>query len=429
MEGLIPSFTSAMVSAGLFRLPISCRSVLLRTAYNRSPVSVKLYQSHGRIITTFVHPQSPQQLALTTFSQRHFHPSLARSTSAVANGRDDPIPVQESDSLPAEQYEAPKTGLLSVLPASWVPYAELIRLDKPTGTYYLFFPCLFSTLLAAPLADPIASPISVLGTSMLFFSGALIMRGAGCTINDLWDRNLDPHVSRTRLRPIARGAVTPFNALAFTGAQLFAGLGVLLRFPYECLFYGIPSLLLVATYPLAKRVTYYPQFVLGLTFSWGAIMGFPALGVDLLQNSAALTAATFLYTSNIAWTVLYDMIYAHMDIKDDSKAGIKSIALKHDKQTKQILSGLAVTQIGLLAAAGMAAGAGPVFFVGSCGGAAVTLAIMIKKVNLKSVKDCWWWFVNGCWLTGGVISAGLGAEYLVQYAKRGGEGAEKKEHA
>jgi 4-hydroxybenzoate polyprenyltransferase len=180
----------------------------------------------------------------------------------------------------------------------------------------------------------------------------------------------------------------------------------------------------VATYPLAKRVTYYPQFVLGLTFSWGAIMGFPALGIDLLQNSAALTAAVFIYTSNIAWTVLYDMIYAHMDIKDDSKAGIKSIALKHDTQTKQILSGLAVTQIGLLAAAGVAAGAGPVFFIGSCGGAAVTLAVMIRKVNLKSVKDCWWWFVNGCWLTGGVISAGFGTEYLVQYSKRAGEDVE-----
>lgn len=318
------------------------------------------------------------------------------------------------ETLPAE-YTPPTTGFLSLLPSSWVPYAELTRLDKPTGTYYLFFPCLFSTLLAAPLAIPMASPLSVLGTSLLFFSGALIMRGAGCTINDLWDRNLDPHVTRTRLRPIARGAVSPFNAIAFTGVQLFAGLGILLQFPYQCLFYGIPSLLFVAAYPLAKRVTHYPQFILGLTFSWGAIMGFPALGVDLLHNDAALAAAGLLYASNVAWTVLYDMIYAHMDIKDDAKAGIKSIALRHDKQTKQILSGLAITQIGLLAAAGAMVGAGPVFFVGSCGGAAVTLAIMIKRVNLKSVKNCWWWFVNGCWMTGGVIGAGLGGEYLVQY--------------
>ncbi|GAW15065.1 hypothetical protein ANO14919_044740 [Xylariales sp. No.14919] len=243
------------------------------------------------------------------------------------------------------------------------------------------------------------------------------MRGAGCSINDLWDRNLDPHVARTRLRPIARGALTPFRAFAWTGAQLLAGLAVLLQFPHICLYYAIPSLAFVATYPLAKRVTYYPQFVLGLTFSWGAMMGFPALGVDLLAADAGAlrAAAALLYASNVAWTVLYDMIYAHMDIRDDAKAGIKSIALKHDAETKQVLTGLAVVQIGLLASAGIATGAGPAFFIGSCGGAALTLGYMIKKVNLKSVKDCWWWFVNGCWITGGAISLGLGADYLIQY--------------
>ncbi|KAM0249205.1 hypothetical protein ACHAQJ_009149 [Trichoderma viride] len=170
------------------------------------------------------------------------------------------------------------------------------------------------------------------------------MRGAGCTINDLWDRNLDPHVRRTRLRPIARGAITPFQGVVFTGFQLLAGLGVLVQFPLPCLAYAIPSLILVLTYPLAKRVTYYPQFVLGLAFSWGAVMGFPALGIDLISNSAALTSAACLYASNIAWVVLYDMIYAHMDIKDDANAGIKSIALKHEHQTKQVLTGLAVAQ-------------------------------------------------------------------------------------
>jgi 4-hydroxybenzoate polyprenyltransferase len=319
--------------------------------------------------------------------------------------------------IAAPSYSEPKSGILSLLPKSWVPYAELVRIDKPTGTYYLFFPCLFSTLMAAPMAVPIATPGSVVGTAFLFFTGALIMRGAGCTINDLWDRNLDPHVARTRLRPIARRAITPFNALVFTGAQLMAGLGILLQFPTQAIILGIPSLLLVAIYPLAKRVTFYPQFVLGLAFSWGAFMGFPALGLDLLSNNLAFAAAACLYASNIAWTVLYDMIYAHMDIKDDAKAGIKSIALKHDAETKQVLIGLAITQVCLLAAAGTAAGAGPLFFVGSCGGALVTLGIMIRRVNLKSVKDCWWWFVNGCWLTGGVIGLGLAGDYLVRYSQ------------
>ncbi|KAF4507016.1 hypothetical protein G6O67_005693 [Ophiocordyceps sinensis] len=296
-------------------------------------------------------------------------------------------------------YTPPASGLISKLPASWVPYAELMRIDKPAGTYYLFFPCLFSTLMAAPMLSPAAPITSVVSYSLLFLSGALIMRGAGCTINDLWDRNLDPHVKRTRLRPVARGAVKPFNGLVFTGCQLLAGLAVLVQFPLPCIIYGTLSLPFVAAYPLAKRVTYYPQFVLGLTFSWGAIMGFPALGLDLLADSAAFAAAACLYASNVTWTVLYDMIYAHMDIKDDAKAGIKTMA-----------------QVSLLAAAGVASGAGPAFFLGSCGGALITLGTMIKRVNLKSVQDCWWWFVNGCWITGGTISTGLVADYLIRRA-------------
>jgi 4-hydroxybenzoate polyprenyltransferase len=314
-----------------------------------------------------------------------------------------------SRSLP--EYKPPTTGFLSYLPQKAVPYGELMRLDKPAGTYYLFFPCMFSTLLAATMATPLAAPSAVISTTALFFTGALVMRGAGCTINDLWDRNLDPHVERTRLRPIARRAITPQQAIVFLGGQLTTGLAVLLSLPFECFWYATPSLVLVTLYPLAKRVTYYPQFVLGFTFSWGAMMGFPALGVDLLANQAALTTAACLYASNVAWTVLYDMIYAHMDIKDDAKAGIKSIALKHEKETKVVLSGLAVVQLGLLSATGVAAGLGPVFFVGTVGGAAVTLGTMIRRVKLKEVKNCWWWFVNGAWFTGGAISLGLAGEY------------------
>ncbi|RYC60160.1 hypothetical protein CHU98_g6042 [Xylaria longipes] len=387
-----------------------CRGV---TGSRASQLGRRVSTTHGlrghpasRTAVGFVKPTHLIPLHLTSISQRRAHTLESPSSTAIP-----------------EAYLPPTTGFLSRLPASWIPYGELMRLDKPAGTIYLFFPCLFSTLLAAPLATPMASPLSVLGTTALFFSGALIMRGAGCSINDLWDRDLDPKVTRTRLRPIARGALTPFRAFAWTGAQLLAGLGILLQFPSACLYYGIPSLAFVATYPLAKRVTYYPQFVLGLTFSWGAMMGFPALGVDLLAADAGAVraAATLLYASNVAWTVLYDMIYAHMDVRDDANAGIKSIALKHGAETKKVLTGLAVVQIGLLAGAGIATGAGPAFFIGSCGGAALTLGYMIKKVNLKSVKDCWWWFVNGCWITGGVISLGLGADYLIQYLADDGE--------
>lgn len=412
-----------MMSALLARKPWYAKATRVLTSRLAIP-SVNLSRCHCHNQRPISRPASQYGLSQGASSQarpvlrtilsqkstpsRHLAQALSRQAPATAPAQQKQYPP------PPTPYSPPTTGLLAHLPASWIPYAELVRLDKPTGTYYLFLPCLFSTLLAAPLASPAAPPLTVLSTSALFLAGALIMRGAGCTINDLWDRNLDPHVTRTRLRPIARGAVTPFNALAFTGAQLFAGLAVLLQFPAACFFYATPSLLFVACYPLAKRVTYYPQFVLGLTFSWGAIVGFPALGVDLLTNGPALAAAACLYGSNVAWTVLYDFIYAHMDVKDDVKAGIKSIALAHD-QSKRLLVGLAAVQVGFLAAAGVAAGAGPAFFVGSCGGAAVTLGYMIKNVNLKSVKDCWWWFVNGCWITGGVISAGLAADYALRY--------------
>lgn len=376
----------------------------LRRAFSHTPRCARPYS-----LLTRKPPPPPRHLALTTYTPKPlaYHATTKLLSTATAPPQATPIP-------PA--YTPPTTGFLSHLPPSWIPYAELIRLDKPTGSYYLFFPCLFSTLLAAPLTS--TPPLTVLPTSLLFLLGAVTMRGAGCAINDLWDRNLDPHVARTRLRPIARRAITPFQGVVFTGTQLLAGLAILLQFPASCFFYAAPSLLLVATYPLAKRVTYYPQFVLGLTFSWGAIVGFPAVGVDLLGNGSAMAAAGLLYSSCVAWTVLYDMIYAHMDIKDDAKAGIKSIALKHDAETKQVLTGLAVTQVALLAGAGIASGAGPAFFIGSCGGALVTLGVMIKRVNLKSVKDCWWWFVNGCWLTGGVISLGLAADYGVRYIQQ-----------
>lgn len=324
-------------------------------------------------------------------------------------------PQAFADASSLSLYQPPRSGFISYLPNSWVPYAELARLDKPTGTYYLFFPCLFSTFMAG--AYTAAAPSHVLTTSILFLTGALIMRGAGCTINDLWDRNLDTRVMRTRHRPIARGAISPINALTFAGVQMLAGLGVLLQFPTSCLYYGIPSLLLVATYPLAKRVTHYPQFVLGLTFSWGAIMGFPALGVDLLVDAQALKAVGLLYTSCVAWTVLYDMIYAHMDIKDDPKAGIKSIALRHENETKGVLWALAAFHVGLLAAAGSVIEASPVFFLGSCGSAALTLALMIWRVRLKEVDSCWWWFTNGAWFTGGGIATGLLADYYLRQSQ------------
>lgn len=365
--------------------------------------------NNERLQDSFTLTNHTHTASVTKWNQPHLFITHPRTLSTAIT-----TPTQPTS---PSDYKPPTTGILSYLPQPWIPYAELIRLDKPTGTYYLFFPCLFSTLLAAPLAAPITPPHIVGAYTSLFGIGALIMRGAGCTINDLWDRNLDPQVERTRLRPIARRAITPMKAMVFTAGQLCVGLAVLLSFPSQCFFYGAPSLILVSIYPLMKRITYYPQFVLGLTFSWGAWIGFPALGIDLLasENSHALVAAGCLYTSCVVWTMIYDLIYACMDIRDDVKAGIKSIALAHQNNTKLFLSALATVQVGLLATAGAAAGAGPVFYLGGVGGAVVSLATMIWRVNLKNVKDCWWWFRYGCWFTGGGISLGLLGDYLSQY--------------
>ena len=143
-------------------------------------------------------------------------------------------------------------------------------------------------------------------------------------------------------------------------------------------------------------------------------MGFPALGIDLMSNISALEAAAALYASCVAWTVGYDMIYAHMDIRDDVTAGIKSIARAHEHNTRAVLSGLSVAQVGFLALAGYLSGAGPAFYFVSCGGACVSLDAMTRLVKLEDPADCWWWFVHGCWITGGVISGGLLADYLLR---------------
>jgi 4-hydroxybenzoate polyprenyltransferase len=324
------------------------------------------------------------------------------------------VPPNDSGShdLPPAVYTPPTTGILSYLPPSWVPYAELARIEKPTGSLYLWFPTVWSTLMAASMTTPLIPVSEVLYTSALFTTGALIMRGAGCTINDLWDRNIDNKVTRTRFRPLARRAITPCKAVLFAGVQCLGGLGILLQFPLEVICAGIPSIILVGLYPGMKRITNYPQVVLGMAFSWGAMLGFPALGLTLTDPVVATTAAS-LFLSNVAWTVLYDTIYAYQDVEDDKKIGVKSSAVASEGRTKLFLSALAVTQVSLLAGAGVVSGMGPVYFAWSCGGTAVGLGWMIKRLDFKKPEDCAQWFKWCAWAVGAVtVGGGLAGEYV-----------------
>jgi 4-hydroxybenzoate polyprenyltransferase len=224
---------------------------------------------------------------------------------------------------------------------SWSrPYLRLSRLDRPIGSWLLLMPCWWSAALAAGMTGSIGQLPLILA---LFFLGAFVMRGAGCTWNDITDRDLDARVERTRSRPIPAGQVSVRQAVVFLVAQALIGLAVLLQFNRFAVMTGIASLVIVAVYPFMKRITWWPQIVLGLAFSWGALMGF-AVMLGRIDATALV-----LYAGSIAWVIGYDTIYAHQDTEDDALIGVKSTALLFGARTHRalvIFYGLAVVLIG-----------------------------------------------------------------------------------
>ncbi len=249
-------------------------------------------------------------------------------------------------------------------PGNWVdrhapeaakPYLRLMRADRPIGTWLLLWPCWWSAALAwnasgARVPDP--------WLLALFAIGATAMRGAGCIYNDIADRHYDAQVARTRTRPIPSGQVSVAQAAVFMIVLCLVGLAVLLQFNAFAIALGMASLGVVAFYPFMKRITYWPQAVLGLAFSWGALMGW----AEVFGSLAA--PAFLLYAGAIAWTIGYDTIYAHQDKEDDALVGLKSTALKFGDRTKPWLTGFFGAAVLLIALAGHMAGAGWVFMAG-----------------------------------------------------------------
>jgi 4-hydroxybenzoate polyprenyltransferase len=302
------------------------------------------------------------------------------STSSVQSKSTDQTTTEVSASSQLPPSE-PSIHNISYLPESLQPYAHLSRLDKPIGTYLLLHPCLWSTALASP---PGALPD--LKLCALFATGAFVMRGAGCTINDMWDANFDREVERTRSRPLASGALNYRQATAWLGLQLAVGLGVLVSLPHveTCFLWGVASLPLVATYPLMKRYTDYPQLVLGMTFNWGAIMGWVAV-----RGEVDWSVVGPLYASGVSWTLVYDTLYAHQDKKDDAKLGLKSTALTFGENTKPILSALAAATWAGWMAAGYNCGFGietPYYYVG-CSVAAAHLLWQVQSADLSNAEN------------------------------------------
>ncbi len=240
------------------------------------------------------------------------------------------------------------------LPAALQPYARLARLDRPIGSWLLFLPCLWGLMLSAPDARLAPS----LTTVLLYGVGALVMRGAGCTYNDIVDRNIDRQVARTAGRPLAAGLISIPQAIAFLLAQCLIGLLILLQFNTLTIELGVASLLLVASYPFMKRITWWPQLWLGLTFNWGVLMG----AATLLNDIPA--AAIWLYVAGIFWTLGYDTIYAHQDREDDALVGVKSSARWLGERTRPAVAFFYSGMLVSLGLAGISHEMGILFWVG-----------------------------------------------------------------
>jgi len=259
-------------------------------------------------------------------------------------------------------------------------YLQLMRADRPIGTWLLLWPGLWSIVLAGHFYGT-TDIIPHLRLLILFSVGAFVMRGAGCVINDLWDREADAKVERTKARPLPSGRVSVLGAFIFLALLLLIGLFILLQLNTYTQLVGAASLILVIIYPLMKRITYWPQLMLGFTFNWGALLGWSAVSGTIALPSIIL------YLGGIFWTLGYDTIYAHQDREDDAMVGIKSTALKLGKNTRPWISGFYGLTLVLFLCAGAMAKMHIGFYIGMVF-AGYHLIYQIKKLDIDDRELC-----------------------------------------
>lgn len=289
-------------------------------------------------------------------------------------------------------------------PEAWRPYLRLMRLDRPIGTWLLLFPCWWSLGLAEVDQN---RPYPSLWFLLLFAIGAVVMRGAGCAYNDYVDRDIDAQVARTASRPIPSGQVSPEDALVLVGGLGLAGLLVLLQFNWFTVFLGASSLLLVLIYPYMKRLTNWPQLVLGLAFNWGALVGWAAVKGSLDW------APVMLYLGSVAWTIGYDTIYAHQDAEDDLMLGLKSTALHFGENTPSAVGAFYSAAIVFWTLAGFLAGAHLIFFL-ALALIGLQLAWQVSSLDIRNPKNCLRRFRSNRDV-GAVLFLGLAADMLLSW--------------
>ena len=267
--------------------------------------------------------------------------------------------------------------LMRALPQRYRAYGQLARLDRPIGTWLLFWPCFWGLALAGAEIDNYP-PLAMIA---LFALGSIVMRGAGCTFNDIADRDIDAKVARTAARPLPSGRVSLLGAWRFLILQALIGLVVLLQFNAATIGLGLASLVLVAAYPFMKRITYWPQFFLGLTFNWGALVGYSAITGHLTLP------AVLLYAAGIFWTLGYDTIYAHQDREDDALIGVKSTALLLGRHTKLALLIFYALMLACLGGVGLYGGLTTLYWVG-LGVTAYHLGVQIAQLDIDDAALC-----------------------------------------
>lgn len=293
-------------------------------------------------------------------------------------------------------------------PANLRPYLRLSRADRPVGTWLLLIPCWWGLSLAI-MSDPDGPRLYDAWIALGCAIGAFLMRGAGCTWNDLTDRDIDAAVSRTRSRPLPSGQVTPRQALVWTVVQSLLAFLILLTFPPQAIALGVASLALVAIYPFAKRFTWWPQVFLGLAFNWGVLLAYAAHGTGLS------VAAGLLYVAGIAWTLFYDTIYAHQDREDDALIGVRSTARKFGPRTGIWLTGFQSAAVAATILAIALAAQGPLALgLGVAGAVAFSthLAWQLRQLDIDDPALCLRLFRSNR-TTGLLLAAGLAAAALI----------------
>jgi 4-hydroxybenzoate polyprenyltransferase len=311
-----------------------------------------------------------------------------------------PDPAETNRSVPDIVPDAPPGNWVDRwAPAAVKPYARLARFDRPIGAWLLLFPAWWSQALAElALGHSYPNPWYL----ALFLIGAFVMRGAGCTYNDIVDRDFDARVARTAARPIPSGQVSVKAAAVFLVALCLTGLAVLLQFNAFTVVLGASSLLLIAAYPFAKRFTFWPQAVLGLTFKWGALVGWAAV------TGALALPAVVLYAGSVLWTIGYDTIYAHQDKEDDLMVGVKSTALRFGAATRRWVAAFYAGAVILWGTAGWLAGAGA-FSLLALALAAVQLGWQLSTLDIDDPANCLHRFKSNR-LIGWLLLGGLAAE-------------------